>query len=79
MVASLWKIPDLATRRLVERFYHNLWEKKMPRLEALREAQIWLLHHPGQLRGLDLIDKTQPPKQSPPFYWAAFVLSGDWR
>jgi len=35
-VASYWKVDDLATRRLMERFYRNLWEKKMPRLDALR-------------------------------------------
>ena len=34
-MASLWKVDDAATSVLMERFYTNLWVKKMPRLEAL--------------------------------------------
>ncbi|MCD6216324.1 CHAT domain-containing protein [bacterium] len=40
LVMSLWKIPDLATPILMERFYENLINRKMGRAESLRDAQI---------------------------------------
>ena len=43
VVASLWKVDDAATQPLMTRFYTNLWQKKMGKLEALREAQLALL------------------------------------
>jgi CHAT domain-containing protein/Tfp pilus assembly protein PilF len=45
VVASLWKIDDAATQALMTEFYRNLWEKKLPRLEALRRAQLAMLLH----------------------------------
>jgi CHAT domain-containing protein len=42
-IASLWSVSDLETRLLMEEFYRNLWERKMNRLDALREAQLMLL------------------------------------
>jgi CHAT domain-containing protein/tetratricopeptide (TPR) repeat protein len=85
VVATLWSVDDEATRKLMARFYENLWGKKMTKLEALRQAQLWLLREgvkTGLVRGLDVIDDDQPMKTDgrvPPFYWAAFQLSGDWR
>jgi CHAT domain-containing protein/Tfp pilus assembly protein PilF len=45
VVASLWKIDDDATQALMAEFYRNLWERKLPKLEALRRAQLAMLLH----------------------------------
>jgi len=87
VVSSLWKVNDQATRLLMERFHANLWRKKMGKGDALREAQLWMLREGGKqkadgARGVADLDEAQPPSSDgrlPPYYWAAFVLSGDWR
>jgi len=40
LVMSLWKVPDLATPILMERFYDNLINRGLGRSESLRDAQI---------------------------------------
>jgi CHAT domain-containing protein len=79
VVASLWSVRDDATRSLMIDFYDNLWNKKLSKIEALRQAQLTMLRE-GIHRGLKLEDNQQPAdNRLPPYYWAAFVLSGDWR
>ena len=82
VVASMWKVNDRATQQLMSDFYQNLWEKKMTKLEALRTAQIAMLKE-GSRRGLGPALKddevNDEDQRLPPYYWAAFVLSGDFR
>ncbi|MEQ1676065.1 MAG: CHAT domain-containing protein [Chitinophagaceae bacterium] len=63
VVASLWKVADEPTGLLMEYLYENL-EKKMDKVEALRQAQIRL---------------SQDPRFRHPNYWGAFVLYGEWQ
>ncbi len=94
VVASPWPVDDAATKALMVAFYTNLWEKKLPKREALRQAQLTMLRgydpKAGKLRGPGVERPVDPAqlaaaKQSggakplPPFYWASFVLSGDWK
>jgi CHAT domain-containing protein/tetratricopeptide (TPR) repeat protein len=85
-VTSLWSVDDLATRKLMERFYFNLLEHKKSKLDALQEAQIWMLRQAaaeirGGVRGNELLyqSRADPDGRLPPYYWAAFVLSGGWQ
>jgi CHAT domain-containing protein len=77
VVASLWKVPDEATHQLMREFYRRVWsDKPLSKAEALRQAQLWMLENWKPRGTLE----RQAPKGPPlPYYWAAFVLSGDWR
>lgn len=77
-VSSLWTVPDGKTSLLMQRFHKNLWEKKLSKLEALREAQLWMLRTGGKEPSSEQ-PKGAAVKRAAPYYWAAFVLSGDWR
>ena len=74
VVASLWQVEDASTAALMTLFYRNLWQEKLPPLQALRKAQLYLYRHPEEIpkiaiaRGprLDVIAKapdTPDPKK----------------
>jgi CHAT domain-containing protein len=47
LIASLWSVSDPATSVLMEQMYQQLWAaKQLTVLEALRQAQLYVLHHP---------------------------------
>ncbi|HEX8843486.1 MAG TPA: CHAT domain-containing tetratricopeptide repeat protein [Pyrinomonadaceae bacterium] len=63
---SLWSVSDQATANLMADFYQNLLAKDgtKPATAALRTARLNMIA--GQ-------------KYNAPFYWAPFILVGDWR
>ena len=65
VVASLWKVDDKATAELMKRFYQAmLGEQRMRPAAALRAAQVEML---------------KQKEWEDPYYWAAFVLQGEWK
>jgi CHAT domain-containing protein len=52
VVASLWQVGDTSTPALMTLFYHYLWDKGLPPLEALRRAQLYLYYHPEAIPAL---------------------------
>jgi CHAT domain-containing protein/Tfp pilus assembly protein PilF len=88
-VTSLWKVDDSATELLMKEFYANLWQRKLGKLDSLRQAQLTMLRRydaaENRLRGLSRVvrlpESAAPSNSSRPApkYWAPFILSGDWR
>ena len=83
-VASLWKVDDLATRKLMERFYSNLLNENMSKSDALTEAQRWMLTSQEMNTAINRGKgkRTTSLKNSGtlhPIYWGGWILSGDWK
>ena len=64
VVVSLWDVNDHATSELMTELYRGLLRDGLRPAAALRAAQQELRRRPGRRA---------------PFYWAGFVLQGDWR
>lgn len=62
-VMSLWSVDDDATKELMVSFYKGLTQG-MGRSQALRQAQQTM---------------ARSSTHGHPFYWAAFIVSGDWK
>ena len=67
-IGSLWKVSDDATTQLMIEFYRNLLQRNDSVADALRKAQLRLLKE-NQGGGASAF--------SAPFFWAAFVVSGN--
>jgi CHAT domain-containing protein/tetratricopeptide (TPR) repeat protein len=94
VIASLWKVPDRPTAALMALFYQNLWNKDLPHIEALRQAQLEIYRHPERIPALATgfrgkfvevpgsRDESVPASadgKAHPQLWAAFTLSGPGR
>jgi CHAT domain-containing protein len=62
-LASLWSVSDRSTASLMIEFYHELRKPGATKAEALRQAQIALLRQDDY---------------ASPYYWAPFILLGNW-
>lgn len=64
LLVSLWSIGDEAAAELMARFYRHLLVAGEKPAEALRAAQVETLNE---------------DRRRAPYYWAGFVLQGEWR
>jgi CHAT domain-containing protein len=68
VVMSLWQIDDDATADLMQRFYRTRFASHTDAAEALASAA-----------RETLLARRAAGQSTHPYYWAAFVASGDWR
>jgi len=90
VLATLWDVSDESTSKLMSDFYSR-WVQHPAngKAEALRQAQIALLHGAAVSssdatgRGVQTVEDTSPVPQaagfSHPYYWAPFVLIGNYQ
>lgn len=64
VVATLWNVRDEASSEWMRRFYGGLLRDGLRPAAALRQAQLAMRAH---------------PRWRAPYYWAGFVLQGEWR
>jgi CHAT domain-containing protein/Tfp pilus assembly protein PilF len=64
VVVSLWSVSDVGTAELMQRFYRGVLVTKLRPSAALRQAQVSMWRE---------------KRWHEPFYWAPFVLQGEWR
>jgi len=64
VVASLWDVRDMATSELMTHFYRGLLKEKLRPAAALRQAQLTMRRN---------------PRWAAPYFWAGFVLQGEWK
>ena len=87
-IATLWKVSDVGTEKLMDAFYTAVKTGKVSNVEALRQAQVAMITDNyeglGETRGIVSIEarprstsSTAPTKISHPYYWAAFILIGN--
>ena len=63
VLASLWEVSDASTADLMARFYRAMFKQGLRPAAALRAAQI---------------EMWRQQEWKMPFYWAGFVMQGDW-
>jgi CHAT domain-containing protein/tetratricopeptide (TPR) repeat protein len=64
VVVSLWNVNDKATAELMARFYRGMLRENKTPAAALRTAQL---------------EMSRQRQWQSPYYWAAFVLQGEWK
>jgi len=64
VLATLWPVADQSTATLMAELYRRRQEQQLTKIEALRQAQLSLLAQ---------------SRYAHPFYWAPFILMGNWR
>jgi len=77
VMATLWKVDDASSGLLMANFY-KLWigTAGMTKAEALRQSQLSMLRG-GTPAGTP--NQAAPTSYANPYYWAPFILIGNWK
>jgi len=86
VLATLWPVADESTGLLMQTLYQQRQQNKLNKAEALRQAQLALLRPVDTLataatsvRGArDPDQQTNKSHFAHPYYWAPFILMGNW-
>jgi CHAT domain-containing protein len=62
-LATLWSVNDQSTANLMSEFYNQLTVENANKAEALQQAQLKIMENPSYKH---------------PYFWASFVLVGNW-
>jgi CHAT domain-containing protein len=64
VLATLWPVADQSTAALMADMYRKHQDSRLSKIEALRQAQMTL---------------QAQPRYSHPYFWAPFILMGNWK
>ena len=86
VLATLWKVSDPSTAAFMEQFYLNRRDGGETKVEALRKTQLAFIRGKivdtqggagrGGQRGVEVLVDT-PAGWTHPYYWAPFILMGN--
>jgi CHAT domain-containing protein len=66
-IGTLWQVNDASSSLLMSQFYTELAHSQVTKAEALRRAQ------------LHLLENAKTSNYRRPYYWAAYILVGNWQ
>ncbi|MGC9293343.1 MAG: CHAT domain-containing tetratricopeptide repeat protein [Acidobacteriaceae bacterium] len=64
VIGTLWNVEDSSSNELMQVFYRAFFDQRVTSAAALRQAQLHVM---------------ADPSHQAPYYWAGFVLEGDWQ
>jgi CHAT domain-containing protein/Tfp pilus assembly protein PilF len=73
VIASLWSVYDDSTIELMTTFYSLLKDSQEKSVEPISKATAL------QLAQIKIMENKEHPKWKHPYYWAPFILVGDWK
>lgn len=91
VVSTLWSVNDASTAQLMQQLYRALQAPGLSKAQALQRAQLALIHGTEALQPVDATERSArrlnaeaalPVDSSRlfahPYFWAPFILAGNW-
>ena len=74
-IASLWSVDDASTAKLMSQFYREFKNPATKKVDALQQAQLSAMESLRTNPPLPELNRLPPH----PYYWAPYVLVGNWQ